>query len=147
MRPRFLSLGIVILFIFLFKVNSYYLDKKITSRSRCPEKVISTFNELKNQIHPYKIVFNPWNGRHNVHGVFMLPIEDNSSKMLVINIPGAGMFCGGAHNVGTSFEAIQAKPGYYLLKTNFRTRTSIWLMARGFANQLKDPRNWILINY
>jgi hypothetical protein len=77
----------------------------------------------------------------------MLPIEDRTAKLLVLSIPGAGTFCGGAHDVGTNFEGIKAKPGYYLIKTNLRTRISIWLITRGFTNQLKDSRNWQLINY
>lgn len=123
----------------------YKLDIKLTKLSKCPEEVLSRLDEVKTQV-PDKIVMKPWNGRHNVYGIFMLPIEDNSSKRLVISIPGAGNYCGGTHNVGTSFEGIQAKPGYYLLKANFRTRTSTWLIARGFANQLENSLNWKLVN-
>jgi hypothetical protein len=115
-----------------------------------PKEILDNLNKAKSPEYPYKIFLKPWHGRHHVHGIFMLPIADKSSpKMLVISIPGAGTFCGGAYNysVGNSFEGIQSKPGYYLLKANFRTRTYMWLIARGFANQLKDPRNWRLINY
>lgn len=123
----------------------YKLDIKLTKLSKCPEEVLSRLDEVKTQV-PDKIVMKPWNGRHNVYGIFMLPIEDNSSKRLVISIPGAGNYCGGTHNVGTSFEGIQAKPGYYLVKACLRTRTSTLLIVRGFGEQLKDVRNWRLIN-
>jgi hypothetical protein len=147
MKLGFLRFSLILISIALSQLTTYTLDRKITKRSKCPEKILASSNEVKTQAVPYKIVFKPWNGRHNVHGIFMLPVEDKSAKILVVRIPGAGTFCGGAHNVGTSFEGIQAKPGYYLIKTNFRTRTSIWLIARGFPIQLKDSRNWILANY
>ncbi len=145
-----LLLILLILYKFAFAIAFDKLDKTITKLSQCPEEVLASLSEVKTQAYPYQIILNPWYGRHHVHGIFMLPVANNSSnKMLVISVPGAGTFCGGAfnYNVGNSFYGIQAKPGYYLLKANFRTRTSIWLIARGYANELKDSRNWRLINY
>lgn len=147
MKLKLLGVSFILISFFLFSLIIYKLDNNFTKISQCPEEVLERINEINSQTTPSKIVIQPWKGRHNVHGIFMLPAEDKSSKLLVVRIAGAGTFCGGAHNIGTSFEGIQAKPGYYLLRTNFRTRTSIWLIARGFANQLKDSRNWKLINY
>lgn len=152
-RIRIKILGITVILILVrlsHLIIGPKLEKIITYRSKCPEEVLARLNENKTGIPPDKIVVTPWRGRHHVHGIFMLPVEDKSSKMLVVSISGAGTFCGGVHNfqnVGTSFEGIQAKPGHYLLKANFRTRTSTWLIVRGFANQLNDSRNWRLIKY
>lgn len=121
--------------------------KLVVDKSSCPEEISLHLNQHKSKVAPYKLIIKPWEGRHNVHGFFMLPIEDRTAKLLVLNIPGAGNFCGQAYNVGTDFEGVQAKPGYYLIKTNLRTRTAIWLITRGFSNQLQDSRNWQLVNY
>lgn len=147
MKLKLLGIGFILISICFSSLVIYKLDKNFNNISRCPEEILVRLNEANPQTSPSKIVIKPWKGRHNVHGIFMLPVEDKSAKRLVVRIPGAGTFCGGAHKVGTSFEGIQAKPGYYLIKTNFRTRTSIWLIARGFANQLKDSQNWKVINY
>lgn len=149
MRLKFLGISLVFISIALSQLAIYKLDKKLTKRSKCPEEILARLNAVNTQVHPDKIVLKPWKGRHHAHAVFILPSEDKSSKMLVVHIPGAGTFCGGRNNydIGTQFEGIQAKPGYYLIKTNFRTRTAIWLMARGFATQLQDSQNWRLMNY
>lgn len=147
MKLKLLGIGFILISICFSSLVIYKLDKNFNNISRCPEEILVRLNEANPQASPSKIVIKPWKGRHNVHGIFMLPVDDESAKRLVVRIPGAGTFCGGAHSVGTSFEGIQAKPGYYLIKTNFRTRTSIWLIARGFANQLKDSQNWKVINY
>lgn len=125
--------------VFLFR-------NKLHIYSDCPEYILSQLNEVLTQVTPSQIVIKPWNGRHNVYAIFMLPIDDKSVKRLVVHIEGAGTYCGGAERVGTSFEGIDAQPGYYLVKAYLRTRTSTWLIVRGFGEQLNDPRNWRLIN-
>jgi hypothetical protein len=147
MRLKLLGIGFILISLLLLRWIIYKLDNNFTNISKCPEEVLAKIHEINPELIPSKIVIKPWKGRHNVHGIFILPAEDQSPKLLVLRIAGAGTFCGGAHNIGTSFEGIQAKPGYYLLRTNLRTRTSIWLIARGFANQLNDSHNWRLINY
>jgi hypothetical protein len=125
----------------------FRVENKIYNRSRCPQDVLSKLDQVLTQATPCKIVVKPWNGRHNVYGVFMLPVENQSGKMLVVHIPGVRTFCGATERVGTSFEGIQAKPGYYLVKAYLRTRISTWLIVRGLGKQLKDIRNWRLIDY
>ena len=147
MKLKVTSIVFITASLFLAQFGILKLNKFIINKSTCPEEIFVNLNTRKTKIAPYKLIIKPWKGRHNVHGLFMLPIEDRTAKLLVLSIPGAGTFCGGAHDVGTNFEGIKAKPGYYLIKTNLRTRISIWLITRGFTNQLKDSRNWQLINY
>lgn len=148
MKQKFL-LGVSIIFISLpiAQVALAPMDHIIANLSKCPEEILARLDERELQNPPSKIVIKPWRGRHNVHGIFMLPVEDKSSKMLVLHVPGSGTYCGGSQDVGTSFEGVEAQPGYYLLRGNFRTRTATWLIARGFVNQLKDSHNWRLINH
>jgi hypothetical protein len=141
------SIVLITVSIFLAQLAISKLNKSVITKSSCPEEIFPNLNVRKTQATPYKLIIKPWEGRHNVHGIFMLPMEDRTGKLLFLNIPGAGTFCGGAHDVGTYFEGIEAKPGYYFVKTNLRTRTSIWLITKGFSEQLQDSRNWQLINY
>jgi hypothetical protein len=119
--------------------------KKFQYQSYCPEPVLANFKAGKIYGHPNKVVVQPWNGRHNVYAIFMLPNEIKRGKTLIVNIPGGGTYCGAMERVGTSFEGVEAEPGHYLVKASLRTRTSTLLIARGFLKQLKDPRNWNLV--
>ena len=131
--------------IILVSFIGFSLYKKFNDQSGCPEPVLANFKAGKTYSHPYQVIVRPWNGRHNVYAVFMVPVEQKAGKNLIVTIKGAGTYCGKAWRVGTEHEGIQAKPGYYLMKANLRTRTSSLLIARGFIKQLKDPRNWNLV--
>lgn len=124
---------------------SYVFYRKVTNKSVCSDSVITDFKNGKTHGTPYRVVIQPWNGRHNVYAVFMLPKGVKPRGSLLVKIPNVGMYCGRTQRLGSSYEGIQAKPGYYLMKANLKTRTSALLIARGYLNQLKDPNNWNLI--
>lgn len=148
MKPRIItSLVLIILSIFMAQFAFAKLNKLAFTKSSCPQAISLRLNHQPNNVAAYKLIIKPWKGRHHVQGFFMLPMEDKKAKFLVLSIPGVGKFCGGAQDVGTSFAGIQAEPGYYLIKTSLRTRTAIWLITRGFSNQLNDSSNWQLVNY
>lgn len=139
---RFFTINVIILSM-LF--SGLVLYKKINNKSACSEAVLTAFQNGKSYGPAYKVVVEPWNGPHNVYAVFMFPNEIKSKRSLVVNIPNMGTYCGTTKKVGTKFEGIQAKPGYYLVTAHLKTRTSALLIARGFLEQLKDPRNWSLV--
>lgn len=119
--------------------------KKFQYQSYCPAPVLEHYKAGRTYGHPYKVVIQPWNGRHNVYAVFMLPNTVRSRKSLIIDIPGVGTYCGASERVGTSFAGVEAKPGYYLVKASLQTRTTTLLITRGLLNYLKDPKNWNLV--
>lgn len=119
--------------------------KKIRNQSYCAQPILDNLKQGKTFGIPQKVVVEPWNGRHNVYAIFMLPVEERARKNLVVAIPKAGTFCGSTQKLGTEFDGIQAKPGYYLVKATLRTRTTSVLIAKGFFNQLKDLRNWHIV--
>jgi hypothetical protein len=119
--------------------------KKFQYQSYCAQPVLNNLNQGKTFGIPQKVVVQPWSGRHNVYAIFMIPVEERARKHLVVTIPKAGTFCGETQKVGTEYDGIQAKPGYYLLKANLRTRTTSLLITKGFLNQLKDIRNWHIV--
>ncbi|NEQ20474.1 MAG: hypothetical protein F6K28_14765 [Microcoleus sp. SIO2G3] len=123
----------------------FTLYKKFSNQSGCPEPVLANFKAGQTYGPPYKVIVQPWNGRHNVYAIFMVPVEQKSGKNLIVTLKGGRTYCGRAWRVGTEYEGIQAKPGYYLMKAALKTRTSSLLIAQGFIKQLKDPRNWNLV--
>lgn len=136
---------LVIFVLVLFLTGFLIYRKKFQYRSYCPEPVLANYKAGKTYGHPYKVVIKPWHGRHNVYAVFMLPNTVNPRKALIVNIPGVGSYCGASQRLGTSFEGVEAEPGYYFVKASLRTRTTTLLIARGFLKYLKDPRNWSLV--
>jgi hypothetical protein len=138
---RFLTLSAIVLSL----LTSFILYRKFNNQAYCPDPVLANFKAGKTYNSPSKVVVKPWKGEHNVYAVFMLPSQVQSRKYLLVNIPESGTYCGGTERVGTDFEGVQAKPGYYLVKASLKTRTSSLLIARGFLTQLKDPRNWNLV--
>jgi hypothetical protein len=143
MKVNRIYLGLIaILFVACISFAFY---RKFNDQSSCPEPVLANFQAGKTYGPPYQVIVKPWNGRHNVYAIFMLPVEQKAGKNLIVSIKGGRTYCGRAWRVGTEYEGIQAKPGYYLIKAGLRTRTSSLLIARGFRKQLKNPRNWNLV--
>ncbi|ARV59951.1 hypothetical protein BZZ01_16140 [Nostocales cyanobacterium HT-58-2] len=96
-------------------------------------------------IHPQKIVVQPWRGEHHVYGIFMIPGGYLNDKLFTVTIEGVGTFCGFVDFAGTTVaDGVRAKPGYYLMKALFQTRTAVWLIAQGKGDELKQPSHWRL---
>lgn len=94
---------------------------------------------------PEKIVVQPWRGRHQVYGIFMIPEGYKSDRFVTLKVPGEKTYCGSLVDVGDrSIGEISPKPGYYLLKGYFNTRVAIKLIVEGKGNELKQPNNWRL---
>jgi hypothetical protein len=113
------------------------------------QELLSTCSSIADQddappLYPTKVVVQPWQGQHQVYGIFAIPLERVSSRRVMISIPGAGTYCGGITRVGSNVEGMQAPPKHYLVKANLRTRTAASLVTRGYLNQLQEPRNWEL---
>ncbi|MFH7028549.1 MAG: hypothetical protein ACHBN1_24940 [Heteroscytonema crispum UTEX LB 1556] len=99
----------------------------------------------KYYIHPEKIVVQPWRGEHHVFAMFMIPGGYLNDKLFTVTIEENETICGILAFAGTSFaEGVYAKPGYYLMKALFNTRTALWLIVQGKGEQLQQPLNWTL---
>lgn len=120
------------------------LEQRSSVVSKCPHTV-DTSNETIEQVHPYKVIVKPWWGRHHVYAIFVLPAQSKASNLLMVTIQGSGTYCGRAFNAGNVYHGVYAKPGERILVGRLRTRTAVWLIVRGFIDQLKQPRNWTLI--
>lgn len=95
------------------------------------------------QVHPITVCVKPWQGRHNVYGIFMLPNEHKIRYPVMITVKEAGSYRKEAYMVKENIEEYPAPPGYYLLRVCLKTRVAIGMIFRGLYYQLKDPLNWI----
>ncbi|WP_017651974.1 hypothetical protein [Fortiea contorta] len=119
---------------------------KRSPRVSChPFGFIASSTGEKHYISPEKIVVKPWRGRHHVYGVFMVPKGYENDRLLTIKISENKTYCGLITETEyASYEDIDAKPGYHLIKGYLNTRLVVFLMAQGKIEQLKQPSNWKL---
>jgi hypothetical protein len=134
----------ILFVVVLIGVISYgYLSKR-SPIVGCDESGFSK-NTPKSYIHPEKIIVKPWHGQHHVFGIFMIPNGHINDKLFKLNIPGEPTFCGVLEYKGTfEAEGIRGKSGFYLMKGLINTRTALWVISQGKANDLKKPDNWKL---
>lgn len=119
---------------------------KRSPRVSCyPQGFVTSSTGEKEYAYPEKIVVKPWRGRHHVYGVFMIPKESKSDQLVTVSVSENKTYCGQMINFGeTSYENIDTKPGYYLMKGYVNTRLALYLIIQGKIDQLKQPSNWKL---
>jgi hypothetical protein len=128
--------------------------KNPTVLSECPESATQTSDaagsaitapqELTQTIHPAKVLVRPWDGRHQVYGVFVLPAGYHANEFFQVSLKDTGSYCGGVSLITTSDYGVSVQPGERIALGLLRTRTSMWLIAQGKRDQLKQPGNWVL---
>jgi hypothetical protein len=104
-------------------------------------------NRPTSSVHAIKVVSEPLTGRHQVYGIFQVPISEcPPGQPVILRVRGAGTYCenAGTEGVLKHLEGIKAPPGYYLTKHYIRTRTALWLSIQGFLDRLRQPQNWTL---
>ncbi|MEA5598976.1 hypothetical protein [Rivularia sp. UHCC 0363] len=95
--------------------------------------------------YPEKIVVEPWRGRHHVYGIFQIPGGYLNDKLLQVEIPGSGTYCGILSYGGTvATDGVYAKPGHYLMKGMLNTRIAIKLIFKGKQQELQQLNKWKL---
>jgi hypothetical protein len=47
--------------------------KRPSTLSKCPTELTVTADRSGPRLHPAKVVVKPWDGRHNVYGLFVVP--------------------------------------------------------------------------
>lgn len=103
-------------------------------------------NRPTTSVHAVKVVVEPFQGRHEVYGIFQLEREKcPPGKPVILTVLGAGKYCEtAAVDQIQDFAGIEVRPGYYLSKHYIRTRTALWLTIQGLLDQLQQPGNWTL---
>lgn len=93
--------------------------------------------------HPEKIVVKPWDGPHNVYGIFMIPAGYRNDFFFTVTIDKTEVHCGVINEAHRKFAGgVNAKPGYYQIKGLLNTRVALRLILKGKEEQLKQPQNW-----
>lgn len=131
------TLGLVVLF--LAADPAPYLSK-----SGCdPESFLATHRPLS-QIHPVKVVVEPWKGEHHVYGVFLVPDTFRDKPPILVTIKTVGSYCGTGYTPNKSIDGILAPDGFFMMKQMIRTRSVLWSILQGNFPKLADPQNWVL---
>jgi hypothetical protein len=122
---------------------AYYLqqalDEQCTGVGYLPE------NQPTTSIHPIKVVVEPFDGQHQVYGIFRMEKEKSpSSQPVVLTVTHVGKYCELTNYIGQNFEEIAVPNEYYLSQHYIRTRTALWLATQGLLEELKQPDNWTL---
>lgn len=127
-------------------VLGWILPRKPSEVSRCPSEALVASDATSDRIHPEKVVLRPWQGRHQVYAIFLLPDDYEADNAVVVSIEGEMTYCAGkpARVKGDEFQGVYAKPGKDIFVARFRTRTASWLIAQGKVESLKQPQNWSL---
>ena len=113
--------------------------------SHCPEEGPSNSETYK--VHPIKIVMQPWFGRHQVFGIFIVPLRYRS-----------GMSYFGTMSIKTynsefapdrqvrarQVDDVPVEPGFYLVRGYIHTRIALWFFLTGQFRDLQNPCNWTL---
>ena len=147
MKPRILALAtFTFILATLVLYSGFSLPRTPNEVSRCSRQALVATDTSSSRIHPRKVVVRPWKGRHQVYAIFVLPNEYQANNTVVVNIEGVSTYCGSkpVPVAGNTFQGVYAKPGEHILLAYFRTRTASWSIAQGKAEQLQQPRNWLL---
>jgi len=92
---------------------------------------------------PMTIVVQPWLGRHNVYGLFILPNEHRLQYPILLSVKQAGRYRKEARMVKVNIDRDYPVPSdHYVLRVHLKTRVAILMILRGLSSQLKNPSNW-----
>ena len=113
--------------------------------SSCDAEAFMASRRPKVEIYPEKVIVEPWQGQHQVYGIFMIPDSVRWGEPVLLKVKDVGVYCDAAMNNGTQLQGISAKPNHHLMIDYIRTRTGLALIAQGKLNQLQQRSNWSLV--
>jgi len=91
-----------------------------------------------------KIVIQPWLGRHEVFGIFMVPLRYRSGKTYsgILSVNDYKAEIHPDWDLDQPFDDVKVKPGYYLIKDYVPTRVALLFLLRGQFGDLRASCNW-----
>lgn len=99
------------------------------------------------KIHAIKVVVRPWLGRHQIYGIFMVPIEYRSGRKYTGTISVQDFtdeFIPDWHQI-QRIDGVVVKPGYYLVQGYLPTRIALWFLFTGQFADMLTPCSWTLV--
>ena len=97
--------------------------------------------------HPIKVVVRPWLGRHQVFGIFAVPLHYRSGRSYAGTISVKSFndeFVPDWQPEVQRVEDVVVEPGYYLVRGYVPTRIALWFLVTGQFGELRSPCNWTL---
>lgn len=134
-----LCIGAIVVFLCVSAIpliKYRYLYRSPSRISRCPSAEIQPSSQVQ-EIRATRVVFKPWKGRHHVYGVFVVPPGYQPTNFFKISTENTGDYCG----------TIAGKPPETyggIVIGQLRTRTALWLVAKGEQDRVAQPQNWTL---
>ncbi|MEE3719428.1 hypothetical protein V2H45_22040 [Tumidithrix elongata RA019] len=114
----------------------------------------TTSNPKVYKIRAVKIVAQPWLGRHNVYGIFLVPehYKNNPDYAVFMAVRGSNSYFtsfdtdGGNNYLQRSYlDGVMAERGYYVSRNFFPTHEALEFMIKGQFGDLQQPCNWTML--
>ena len=91
-----------------------------------------------------KVVVQPWKGRHNVYGIFLVPIRYFDDRIYSTRLSVQAVNGGITSPEPEYKDTVATEQGYYLKQIYVSTRVALWFLVRGRFGDLRMPCNWTL---
>lgn len=118
--------------------------RKPSTLSWCPDGILTSSDYSTEKIRASKIIVEPWEGRHNVYGIFVLPAGYQAKRFFAVSVDGPNPYCGIITILDQPAYGVGIQPGERIAIGHLRTRTALWLLTQGKQEALKQPSNWVL---
>ncbi|PSB20138.1 hypothetical protein C7B65_08785 [Phormidesmis priestleyi ULC007] len=147
-RTWLIALTLTLITVALLVPRSDRFLKKPSTLSWCPESAIASSDHSTDhsteKIHASKIIVEPWEGRHNVYGIFVLPSGYQANHFFAVSVDESNLYCGGVKMLDQPAYGVSIQPGERIAIGHLRTRTALWLLTKGKQEELEQPSNWVL---
>ena len=94
-----------------------------------------------------QVVVRPWQGQHNVYGIFMIPERYKHDRLYAATLQIQGfterLSAGSAEDEDRG--NIVVEQGHYLKKAYVPTRIALWFLLIGRFGDLRAPCHWWLV--
>lgn len=93
-----------------------------------------------------KVVVEPWQGKHHVYAIFMVPdmYKDSTKYTATLTVGTRHRFAAASWPQRQRIGDLSAAPGHYLLRSYISTRTALWFLVTGRFGDLQSCE-WTLV--
>lgn len=101
----------------------------------------------ENKFRAVQVVVQPWQGRHQVYGVFMIPERYKHDRLYSVTLTVQGFtakFSAGSPE-NEERDNIVPEYGYYIRRAYVPTRNALWILLTGSFGDLRTPCHWWLV--
>ena len=139
--PTGLLVGVIMAIVFVLLSAQPLIQN---ADSSCDVEHFLTSGGISETIAATRVYVHPFEGRHQVFGVFIVPktIQKRSPALLAVNP--IGVYCDKISRYGPAYEDIKAPNNSFVMLDHIRTRSAWKLWLQGDLETLKNPENWQL---